>query len=462
MSDIPPFSFLEVMEVRKRIHLNKRYSLPDDIKVVHHNEVILVIAPSCANYIILHNQKQVEFFLLLYEFSLKEAIVQKEELGLSEDDISNVITQIEAKHFYNLHAYEVRGLFQMHLYLTNACNLKCPHCYMFSGKPYDDELSFNEICKLLESFKNHGGVFLILSGGEVTVRQDFPAIVKFGHKIGLSINVMTNGTLWSKEMVEDLAPYISSVQISIDGYNEETNSRVRGIGSFQKSLETIDMFLRLGISTTVAITPWLDENLKGQIDRYIQFRKDLEYKYRGKRINIKFSGDLMSGRSINVDQATHANYATIMKRIMYAEQYDTMERDSFVYNQKQKTIKRNWCTYGHLTVTATGDLYFCGKISECKPFGNLRKMPLEQIMELCTKVREISEVDNLIPCKDCELRYICGGDCRIKYFSFLYDRGNMIKSDLSNKSLQINRVCTRFQKSYWYDLMIEANEYLYT
>lgn len=462
MHEHTSFLVFLVMKIRKNICLDKRYSLPNDVKVVQHNGVFLVISPSCANYIVLHNQNQVELFFLLYELEIKEAIMRKDELELSEDDILNVITQIEAKHFCDIPACEVRGLFQMHLYLTNACNLRCPHCYMFSGKPYADELSFDEICTLLESFKHYGGVFLILSGGEVTVRQDFPDIVKFGHKIGLNINVMTNGTLWTKDMIENLAPYISSVQISIDGYNEETNSKVRGIGSFQKSIEALDRFLGLGISTTVAITPWFNENLKGQIDRYIQFRKELEYKYQDKKINIKFSGDLMSGRLINADQSTRANYAAIMKRIMYAEQYDTMERDIFVCNQRQKTINRNWCTYGHLTVTATGDLYFCGKISECKPFGNLRKMSHKQIMELCTKVREISQIDKLTPCRDCELRYICGGDCRIKYFPFLRDGGNMVNNDSSDKSLQINRVCTHAQKSYWYDLMLEANEYLYS
>lgn len=450
------------MEVSKRISLDKQYTLPKDIKVVHYNGVILIISPTCANYIVLQNQNQVEFFHLLYQLPLGEAILHKEELRLSDDDILQIVTQIEAKHFFDIPADEIRGLFQMHLYLTNACNLRCPHCYMFSGKSYDNELSFDEICKLLEAFKLHGGVFLILSGGEVTVRQDFPEIVKFGHKIGLDVNIMTNGTLWTKEMIEELAPYISSVQISIDGYNEETNAKVRGAGSFQKSLETLDLFLHLGISTTVAITPWFDESLKGQIDRYIKFRRELEHKYQNKKISIKFSGDLMSGRTIDADASTRTAYASTMKKIMYAEQYNTMERDILVYIQKQKAIKKNWCTYGHLTVTATGDLYFCGKITECKPFGNLREMPLDQIMKLCTKARKISEIDNLTPCKECEIRYICGGDCRIKYFSFLYDGRNIVNNNLDNKSIQICRECDCSQKSYWYNLMIEANEYLYS
>ena len=89
-------------------------------------------------------------------------------------------------------------------------------------------------------------------------------------------------------------------------------------------------------------------------------------------------------------------------------------------------------------------------------------MPLDQIMKLCTKARKISEIDNLTPCKECEIRYICGGDCRIKHFSFLYDGRNIVNNNLDNKSLQICRECDCSQKSYWYNLMIEANEYLYS
>ncbi len=60
----------------------------------------------------------------------------------------------------------------LHLYLTNSCNLRCPHCYMFSGSANFNELTTIEILKLLSDFKEVGGRNVSFSGGEPTMRSD--------------------------------------------------------------------------------------------------------------------------------------------------------------------------------------------------------------------------------------------------------------------------------------------------
>lgn len=154
-----------------------------------------MIAPECANYIVLDNEDQLSFYKLLYENSIGTAL---SSINILESDARNVVTQIEARRFDNTLAEEVRGLFQMQLHVTNACNMRCPHCYMYSGKPDSGELSFVEIKELLDSFKNHGGHFVIFSGGEVLVRSDFSAIVKYASSLNLSINIMSNGVYGRK------------------------------------------------------------------------------------------------------------------------------------------------------------------------------------------------------------------------------------------------------------------------
>ena len=440
---------------KKTISLDSRFSLPEKTTVVHHKGKILIIASECANYIVLENDKQLNFYNLLQTLTLGEAL---KESATDTKTAQAVLVQIEAKKFENKIIPHSNGRLQMHLFLTNKCNLRCKHCYMLSGDKYDKELTYDEICSLLKAFSLHGGEFVTFSGGEVTTRKDFLEILKEAHGLGLHINIMTNGTLWDNEMIEKASTFVESVQISIDGFNETENAKVRGSGHFDKSLQTADLFLRHNIRTTIAITPWPDENLTSHIEHYVQFKHRLLAKYQGFPLEIKFTEELMDGRDLKTTSELRNDYSQTMKKISSVG-HENMEEDIFVYNQERKILKDSWCTYGHLTITATGEVYFCGKIQLTKSVGNIREMDLPTVMNLSKKARELAKTQSLHPCGQCELKYICGGGCRILHFPQFADNRNVyLSSDSTNTH---SRECDASLKGHYYDLMIQANKRLY-
>lgn len=71
----------------------------------------------------------------------------------------------------------------------------------------------------------------------------------------------------------------------------------------------------------------------------------------------------------------------------------------------------------------------------------------------------LSYVENLTPCKDCELRYFCGGDCRIKYFDAFKEM-----DDLRNlpDPADLRRDCPQSVKEHFYRLMLDTNERLFS
>ena len=72
------------------------------------------------------------------------------------------------------------------------------------------------------------------------------------------------------------------------------------------------------------------------------------------------------------------------------------------------------------------------------------------------KARTLSSVNNLMPCKECELKHICGGDCRINFFEVFRD------CDIEKlKSSTPTRLCNSQVKEEYYDLMIRTNEKLF-
>ena len=171
------------------------------------------------------------------------------------DNAKYTVTQIVARDFCNTEtkSFLNDSVKQLHFYLTNSCNMTCPHCYMFSGKKSERELSSECIKKVLTSYSEYGSS-VTFSGGEITMRKDFYDIVAFAsNECKLNVRLMTNGVLWDESMIDKFSPIINSVQISIDGYSEESNALVRGKGNFKKAINSLIRFATLTAITAFSI-----------------------------------------------------------------------------------------------------------------------------------------------------------------------------------------------------------------
>lgn len=442
---------IDTEKKKKKISPQKHYKLPDDIRFIHYANVILVISPQTANWIVLDNEEQVKYFNLLRELNIETAL---KEFSGKHQDAQRVILQLEARHFENT---VVKGNHEnlLHVYLTNACNMRCPHCYMSAGISFSNELTTEEVTKLLHAFKNAGGTEVTFSGGEVCTRTDLYTIVKCAFEENLKINILSNGTLWKDELIDEIAPMIAKIQISIDGYNEEVNAKVRGTGNFQKALDTVDQFIKHGTYTEIAVTPLYNKSLKDTAPQYIEFGKKLLEKYPYNLFTIKFNGDLMDGRDLTFTDEEKQEYLQNAENTIKACFGDVFDIP-FIRFHREFGIQDN-CAYGNLSVAANGDLYFCADAPVMQPFANLRKDSFEDITHLIKKAKKLSNVKNLRPCNTCELMYICGGDCRIKYFEEL-KKGSI--KDLETQDIK-PRKCNKEIKENFYKLMIRTNEWIF-
>ncbi len=143
----------------------------------------------------------------------------------------------------------VSGIFE----LTPRCNLRCKMCYVRltpeQMAPIGRELTAQEWIDLGRQCKDAGLVFLLLTGGEPTLRKDFPQIYESLTMMGLSISINTNGTLITDEIKElwlRLPP--AQVNITLYGVNEADYEALCGDGSaFSKVCEAIDWLQSQGI-----------------------------------------------------------------------------------------------------------------------------------------------------------------------------------------------------------------------
>lgn len=435
---------------------DKVYRFPLEISVHRKGNSILVIAPETANWIVLSSYKGLEIFEYLRQGNSVGTAVKTFRDYISE--VKEVITQIEARNLCDRKVVSSTSEFRtLHLYVTNKCNLACPHCYMFSGKKDDNELLTEEIIKLFKDYRSSGGENVTLSGGEPTTRPDFKTLVKSAFSLGLKVRILTNGALLTKEMVTEISPYLDSVQVSLDGFSEETNSSIRGRGHFNKALETVDELVHQGVNTSVAITPPYDL-LENYYEEYARFAKALAGKYYGKSFLIKFSEGLLNGRDICPSKEVNEIYYNLMRKLQGELHGPDYEIKSFVRSIKHNVIMDN-CMFGVFAVASNGDVYLCARIGDLKAVANVRTTEFSAIVELAKNAEKVTLISHLKPCNTCDLRYICGGGCRIDEFRSLVDRSDFYNIDYDSVP---PRSCNPSMKEKFYALMIESNPYLFS
>lgn len=443
------------MKKTKSIVLEKKYEFPKEVSEVFHRGKWLIISPATLNWLVLSNDQQVAFYHLLRDFNIGDAI---NNAKIETQDVQNVLIQIEAKDFCTDKVTDKRQHNEEHMqfFLTNACNLRCPHCYMFAGCKDENELSYGEVITSLRAFVDNGGRKVTFSGGEVKVREDFCRILKFCKAKGLYTQVFTNGTMWTEDELDrsnmnNWLNLIDEVQISIDGYSEESNALTRGAGHYYQSMRCVDLFVLAGVKTEVAVTPIMSADLKVHISNYIQWGRALLEQYKGHKFGIKFSGELLEGRDISLDKSEQNEYGHIMDTIykgVYGSDVAETSFASFVL-QKQRL---HGCSFGSFNVAANGDIYMCGRISGMQPIANVRSCSYEQVFQQVQKALKMSDVDNLKPCGTCELRFFCGGECRVKYFKEFASGADFLDLDKVSP-----RVCSQDIKARFYDLMIDSD-----
>jgi radical SAM protein with 4Fe4S-binding SPASM domain len=150
-------------------------------------------------------------------------------------------------------AYRTRVPLEGTLETTFRCNLSCVHCYVNQPASSRDErakeLPLSRLEALVDELAAEGCLDLLLTGGEVLLRPDFPALYLHAVKAGLRVTVFTNGTLVTDRIAELFAEYHPAcVEITLYGMTRETYERVTRVpGSFDRCRDGIRRLHSLGV-----------------------------------------------------------------------------------------------------------------------------------------------------------------------------------------------------------------------
>jgi radical SAM protein with 4Fe4S-binding SPASM domain len=159
----------------------------------------------------------------------------------------------------------------LELQITDACNLRCKHCYI--DDHVKNELTPDQVRAALAEFEAMQGLRVLVTGGEPLMHGSFDEINDMFPDFSLRKVLFTNGVLLTKETLKSLK--VDELQVSIDGL-EHAHDRLRGSGTFKRSMNSLRLALDAGFD--VSVSTMVHKGNLADFDGMERLLKDLEIK----------------------------------------------------------------------------------------------------------------------------------------------------------------------------------------
>ena len=159
------------------------------------------------------------------------------------------------------------------LNVTRRCNLDCRFCFADLGSSKED-VAFEEIRESLFNLTEKGKTLVQMSGGEPTMREDLPEIIKAAKEAGSKyVQLNTNGIRLSedKQYVRALAEAgLSFVFMQFDGTDDSIYEDLRGqplLKIKQKAIDNCSAY-NVGVTLVPTLVRGINTHNIGEIIRF--------------------------------------------------------------------------------------------------------------------------------------------------------------------------------------------------
>ena len=360
---------------------------------------------------------------------------------------------------------KVLDIYHLILAPTNACNLHCRHCYLPNHNL--DILSKDTVLRLVDEWNEivkeergqYGGIFHIKGGEPFMVPYLFDVIDRLSEIKSLRLMLTTNGTFVDEQVFRKLKNCNESLDghvtviVSLDGATEETNTKIRGKGHFDKVLKFLKGLRNHGINFYLNCVLHKD-NIE-ELSAYI----DLANKYGATQAN--FLNFIPKGRGSDLQ-----NW-----QVPHLKLYEKLEE---VYKSGNEQIKSKLagclpdikyreayegchpsqeCVAGYrglLYITPDGSVFSCpNTVYHDVCIGNILNHNLKEILN------NVEDVYNKL--KIYSGQYICTGEKmfykRGKKFLYFIWLG-ILQNKLNQNKVVINKAILKDNYSFIYDLQM--------
>lgn len=311
--------------------------------------------------------------------------------------------------------------------ITNSCNQNCSHCSNANSIAHDinQNISFEWINDVISC----NPFYCVITGGEPLLHPQFLDIIKLIKSKGIIVKILSNGTLWNKDIALKLKEIgftnNDCIQISLDADNEYDYILRRGNNFFRQVVNNIKLLSEEKLSVEVHYVP--TRNTIEQVEKV--------YKIANENGAMYFSTATLAplGRAIYLNEVDAIKLVEREIRLIeMSKQMNTSYLGSLLGEN---------CTYMHLIqdfsdvrlsrpnksktyrcaagtsmayIKENGEVYSCVYATEApfKPMGNLERLCFTHIWKQVIKEGYWLGLDvSGTECENCSMWGVCTGGC---------------------------------------------------
>ena len=306
---------------------------------------------------------------------------------------------------------------RMDLALTFKCQNNCVHCYA-GGSHETTELTTAQWQTIIDKLSNIGVFIFTFTGGEPTLREDLPALIRYAQNKGIVTGLITNGRkLKDASFVKTLEDAgLDFVQVTLESHKPQIHDKITGIkGSWKETITGIRNATQsqMYVSTNTTLNKQNEADFLTTID----FIKGLEADAFGCN-SLIYSGKAPSASQefalsteelkILLPKIRDKAHLIGLKFLWYTP----TQYCNFDPVQLGLGIKACTAALINACVGPNGDVYPCQSYFES--LGNILTDSWEKIWKnpLAVKLRSRGYVEE--KCKDCTQLDVCGGGCPLE------------------------------------------------
>jgi len=339
-------------------------------------------------------------------------MLNSDVLGEEIDNVDeNLLRHLRIGGFFSNEANPDQ-IYTAYFHITQNCNLDCVGCYSFdSNRNECEDTPYEIIVRILDQLAAHGIRRLIFSGGEPFLREDLPQILEYAKKVCCfeRIDIPTNGTCVTQEVLCQIATNVDMISVSIDGYSENSIAYIRRNQRFNDLIRVIEMIRKTGIQ--VRILPTIHAMNYADIEKYQILADQLG-------VAIGFSLFYAPPDYPEVKKLIPGEYELAELSSIVCQ---TSKGGSVVFEDvpiAAALIARSSCGAGRgiISVSYDGQVYPCHMLhNEQFSMGSILEKDLDCILAGAKRKAFLDSCAALPEeCLDCDLLYLCGSGCRAR------------------------------------------------
>lgn len=297
--------------------------------------------------------------------------------------------------------------FTLQWHLTNACELRCAHCY---DRSVQEPQSARDCLSVLADFRafsaaNHFSPAVSLTGGNPLLHPGFWTIYRKIVRARIPVSILGN-PLTSDQLDRLLSMGKPSYyQVSLEG-RKDVNDAIRGAGHFDRTVEFLNIAKASRMVTNIMVTVHA-----GNIADVIPMAEELA-PFVGR---ITFNRLAQVGQAVDLQIPSPVEYRRFLLDYLTAAKMNTalgMKDNLFnIIRQDQRLPLFGGCTgngcgaaKNFVALLPNGDVHACRKFPS--PIGNLRDSTLHDVYHSETARRYRQGPD---ACGSCVIRTACRG-----------------------------------------------------